>query len=53
VAPKIWEQVQNLYYQDVPMVKVGDYFDLVVMQRRVKGYQNMPEPFFWNVWKDR
>jgi peptide/nickel transport system substrate-binding protein len=53
VAPKIWEQVQNLYYQDVPMVKVGDYFDLVVMQRRVKGYQNMPEPFFWNVWKER
>jgi peptide/nickel transport system substrate-binding protein len=52
VALQIWDSVQNLYYEDVPMVKVGDYFDLVVMQRRVKGYQNMPEPFFWNVWKE-
>jgi peptide/nickel transport system substrate-binding protein len=50
VAKKVWERVQQLYYQEVPIVKVGDYFDLVAVQKKVKGYRNMPEPFFWNVW---
>jgi peptide/nickel transport system substrate-binding protein len=53
VAKSIWERVQLLYYQDVAMVKAGDYFDLVAMQKRVQNYKNMPEPFFWNVWFDR
>jgi peptide/nickel transport system substrate-binding protein len=50
VAKGIWAQMQQLYYSEVPVVKVGDYFDVVAMSKRVQGYKNMPEPFFWNVW---
>ncbi|MBM3522546.1 MAG: hypothetical protein FJX57_06275 [Alphaproteobacteria bacterium] len=53
VAREIWKRVQELYYAEVPIVKVGDYFDLVAKQKRVRGYKNLPEPVFWNVSIDR
>jgi peptide/nickel transport system substrate-binding protein len=44
-----WEQFQALEYREVPMIKVGDFFENDVMSKRVTGYQNLPEPFFWNI----
>jgi peptide/nickel transport system substrate-binding protein len=46
----IWCEVQRLAYEDVPGIKLGDYFPLNGIRVEVENYQNLPEPFFWNVW---
>ncbi|MEW6624130.1 MAG: ABC transporter substrate-binding protein [Bacillota bacterium] len=46
----LWEQVQELFYEEVPSVKIGDYSNLRIMRSNVKGFANMNEIFFWNVW---
>lgn len=54
VAPEArrdaWSQIQALFYQDVPAVKIGDFYLLNVSQKWVRGFQNTPDLFFWNVW---
>jgi peptide/nickel transport system substrate-binding protein len=47
----LWKQMQQLYYQDVPSVKMGDYYGFHVARAEVKGYSPNPAGlFFWNVW---
>lgn len=46
----LWEQVQKLFYEEVPTVKIGDYSNLRLLRDDVKGFANMNEIFFWNVW---
>jgi peptide/nickel transport system substrate-binding protein len=48
-----WREIQALFYEEAPVVKLGDYFLLNVAQSRVKGFQNTPNLFFWNVWLAR
>lgn len=49
---QLMEQVQELFYREVPTVKVGDYANLRIFTKKLKNYQNMNEMFFWNVWKE-
>ena len=49
---QLMEQVQELFYEEVPTVKVGDYANLRIYSKNVKGFKNMNEIFFWNVWKE-
>lgn len=51
-ASSVWDQIQALYYQDVVVIKIGDYFEHHIAGAKVSGYANMPEPFFWNVGLD-
>jgi peptide/nickel transport system substrate-binding protein len=46
----LWEQVQELFYDEVPTVKIGDYSNLRILRDNIKGFANMNEIFFWNVW---
>lgn len=46
----LWEQIQEIFYDDVPVVKIGDYSNLRLMRDNVKNFANMNEIFFWNVW---
>lgn len=49
---EIFEQVQLLYYQDVPVIYFGDIFGLDATRRELKGYEAWyVVPRFWNVWK--
>ena len=49
---KIFEQVQLLYYEDVPVVYFGDIFGLEATRKELKGYEAWyVVPRFWNVWK--
>jgi len=50
---KIWEKVQKLFYEEVPTVKVGDYANFRIAGKEVQGLVNMPDIFFWNVWKQK
>jgi len=51
-AFEIWEAIHALYYTDVPIIKLGDFYDLIAVRDEVKGYTNLPEFYFWNVWLD-
>lgn len=48
-AVGIWNQIHALYFDDVVVIKIGDYFEHHIAADEVQGYANMPEPFFWNV----
>ena len=44
------EKIQEIFYDDVPVVKIGDYSNLRLLGPDVHGFMNMNEIFFWNVW---
>ncbi len=48
-AHEIWDKIHALYFKDVVVIKIGDYFEHHIAADEVEGYANMPEPFFWNV----
>lgn len=47
-----WEQVMDIFYDDVPAVVHGDYFGLNILHADAQGYAFFPYEFFWNVWLD-
>jgi len=49
---KVMEEIQELFYTEIPAIKVGDYGNFRIAAKNVHGFQNLNEPFFWNVWKD-
>jgi peptide/nickel transport system substrate-binding protein len=51
-----WEEVMDLWYEQVPALKFGDAFQLHLMRAEVLGgygteNQDMLSPYFWNAWK--
>lgn len=48
----IYREIQELAYNDVPVVLVGDIFELEAAQSRVQGFASWYTPRFWNVWLD-
>lgn len=46
----IIEKVQALFYEDVGRIKFGDYFDLWVTRKEVRGFKPAPYLYFWNSW---
>ena len=49
---KLMEEIQGLFYIEVPTVKVGDYANFRIAAKNVQGFKNLWEIFFWNVWKE-
>lgn len=48
----IWEEFQQLYFEEVPAIRVGDFFGLSIFRSNLKG-EALPVssfPIFWNVW---
>jgi peptide/nickel transport system substrate-binding protein len=46
---KLFEQVQELYWQEVPVIKLGDMHGLVAHRKYVKGFAFFMDLHFWNV----
>ena len=44
------ERIQELFYEDVPYIKIGDYATLRLLHKRVQNFKNLSDIFFWNVW---
>ena len=38
------------FYEDVGRIKFGDYFELQVTRKEVRGFKPGPYLFFWNAW---
>jgi peptide/nickel transport system substrate-binding protein len=50
---ELWSELQQLIYDDVPFVRLGDTFSLHLKRKYVKNMTTKPEEFFWNVWIDK
>ncbi len=47
----IWEDLQALIYEEVPMIKTGEGLNLLAYSPRIQNLTNtMLAPAFWNVW---
>jgi peptide/nickel transport system substrate-binding protein len=42
----VWDKIQELYYEQVPAIKVGDAYSFDVISPKV---QNLVSPLFWPV----
>ena len=49
----VMERIQEIFYEDVPYIKIGDYATMRVLSDRVKGFTNKTDVFFWNVWLEK
>jgi peptide/nickel transport system substrate-binding protein len=47
-----WEQLQELFYEEVPMIKLGDDMDLNARSARIQGFEPVTQlgVAFWNMW---
>ena len=43
-----FKKIQHFYYANAVNIKFGDFFILRAMSKKLKGYQNMEWPVFWN-----
>lgn len=52
---KLYEQIQDVVYTDIPMIKHGDLFGFDAFRDRLEGFGPFyTTPRFWNVWsKDK
>jgi len=52
-----WEEIMDLWYEQIPAIKFGDAFQLHLMRSEIGGGYGTPEsppmlsPFFWNAWR--
>jgi peptide/nickel transport system substrate-binding protein len=44
----LWAKVQQVVYDEVPYVRVGNFAALAGLSAKLKGYKPMPWPAFWN-----
>ncbi len=49
----IWQKAMQLFWEDVPVIKYGDYFNLHVLRKEVQNYQSLFLIFWWNVWVEK
>jgi peptide/nickel transport system substrate-binding protein len=49
---EVWEQVQRMYYEQVPRIKLGDTHPLIVRSPVIQNFPRMIQlqPSFWNAW---
>jgi len=53
-----WEEIMDLWYEQIPAIKFGDAFQLHLMSTGIGGgygsSENPPmlSPFFWNAWRN-
>lgn len=44
----LWANVQKVIYDEVPLIKVGDFNSLAAKSVKLEGVQPAPWPYFWN-----
>jgi peptide/nickel transport system substrate-binding protein len=47
-----WEELQELFYEQVPMIKLGDDMDFNARSPRIQGFEPVTQlgVAFWNIW---
>lgn len=47
---ELWDEFQQVYYDEMPVIKVGDFFGLTIRRTELKNGLVAQEPRFWNTW---
>jgi peptide/nickel transport system substrate-binding protein len=51
---RLVEDIQRLFYEELPVLKIGEYFGINAAGTYVRGCLDTPtDPVFWNVWLAR
>jgi peptide/nickel transport system substrate-binding protein len=48
----LWGDVQKAIYDEVPVVRIGNFSALAAKSKRLSGASPAVWPFFWNTWVD-
>ena len=51
----IWDEIQTLLYEEVPVIKIGDTYEFNIASPKVKGIGKFPSMIFfpfWGLWLD-
>jgi len=46
----LWGNLQKLIYEEVPVIRIGNFNALAVRNKRLAGVTPAVWPFFWNTW---
>ncbi len=49
----IWKRLQRTWYADAGSIKFGDYFEMHLHRRELRGFVENPTHTWYNVWLDR
>jgi peptide/nickel transport system substrate-binding protein len=44
----LWADVQKAIYDEVPLIKIGDFNALAAKSQKLEGVEAAPWPYFWN-----
>lgn len=47
---ELWAELQELYYEEVPAIRFGEHYNLLVTQPQLQGFVSSSWPFYWNLW---
>jgi peptide/nickel transport system substrate-binding protein len=50
---RIWERLQRTWYEDAGSLKFGDYFEMHLHRRELKGFVENPTHTWYNAWLER
>jgi peptide/nickel transport system substrate-binding protein len=50
---ELWDEFQGVFYEDVPVIKVGDFFGLTIRRAELQDGLVAQEPRFWNAWLEQ
>ena len=50
---QIWERLQKTWYEDAGSMKFGDYFEMHLHRRELKGFVENPTHTWYNAWLER
>ena len=46
----IWEEIHALIYEEVPAIRMGDYYSLTISSASLQNFYGTTWPVLWNVW---
>ena len=54
VRHEVWDQLQQTFYEEIPMIKVGDANSVCARSASLQGFslQTQLGEIFWNAWID-
>jgi peptide/nickel transport system substrate-binding protein len=50
---QIWERLQRTWYEDAGSIKFGDYFEMHLHRRELRGFVENPTHTWYNAWLER
>ena len=47
---ELWNEIQTLIYEEVPVIRVGTYYQLIISTTGLQNFVGTTWPVLWNVW---